>query len=154
MENASKALIIAGAILLSILIIGLGITVYNNASSTTGQANLDGQEVSAHNSKFKAYEGRQKGSNIDTLITTIQSNNAEYDDRQISISISTNTTGYELDNNAKADTIAHSVNGNSKTINEVRKAVKTSTTYQVSFKTADNGLIYGCEIKVYSQAGS
>ena len=32
MENASKALIIAGAILLAILIISLGIMIYNQAS--------------------------------------------------------------------------------------------------------------------------
>ena len=31
MENASKALIIAGAILLSILIIGMGMFIYNQA---------------------------------------------------------------------------------------------------------------------------
>ena len=30
MENASKALIIAGAILISILIVGLGVIIYNN----------------------------------------------------------------------------------------------------------------------------
>ena len=36
MENASKALIIAGAILLSILIISLGIMVYSNAKNTYG----------------------------------------------------------------------------------------------------------------------
>lgn len=40
MENASKALIIAGAILLSVLIISLGIMVYNNAKNTVGSANL------------------------------------------------------------------------------------------------------------------
>ena len=34
MENASKALIIAGAILLSILIITIGLYVYSNAKST------------------------------------------------------------------------------------------------------------------------
>ena len=33
MENASKALIIAGAILLSIAIIGIGMYVYNNAAT-------------------------------------------------------------------------------------------------------------------------
>ena len=33
MENASKALIIAGAILLAILIISLGIMIYQQASS-------------------------------------------------------------------------------------------------------------------------
>ena len=32
MENASKALIIAGAILLSILIIGLGMAIYQQAA--------------------------------------------------------------------------------------------------------------------------
>ena len=60
MENASKALIIAGAILLSILIITLGLGVYNNASSSMKNASLDPQELQAHNSQFLAYEGRQK----------------------------------------------------------------------------------------------
>ena len=34
MENSSKALLIAGAILLAILLIGVGMYTYNNASST------------------------------------------------------------------------------------------------------------------------
>ena len=34
MENASKALIIAGAILLAILLISLGIMIYNQAQNT------------------------------------------------------------------------------------------------------------------------
>jgi len=33
MENASKALVIAGAVLISILIIGIGIAIYNNSGS-------------------------------------------------------------------------------------------------------------------------
>ena len=41
MENASKALIIAGAILLSILIIGLGMYIYQQANSATSGTNLD-----------------------------------------------------------------------------------------------------------------
>ena len=39
MENATKALIIAGAILIAILLIGLGITTYNNSKGVTDQAN-------------------------------------------------------------------------------------------------------------------
>ena len=35
MENASKALIIAGAILLAILIIALGVFIFNKAKSAT-----------------------------------------------------------------------------------------------------------------------
>lgn len=38
MENASKALIIAGAILISILLISLGIIMFNQSKSTTDQA--------------------------------------------------------------------------------------------------------------------
>jgi len=33
MENASKALVIAGAVLISILMIGIGIAIYNNSGS-------------------------------------------------------------------------------------------------------------------------
>ena len=57
MENASKALIIAGAILLSILIISLGIMVYNNAKNTVGSASLDKQEIQTFNSDFEKYVG-------------------------------------------------------------------------------------------------
>ena len=41
MENASKALIIAGAILLAILIISLGILIFNQAQDTVGSVNMD-----------------------------------------------------------------------------------------------------------------
>lgn len=57
MENASKALIIAGAILLSILIIGIGVYIYNNAAGTIKKANLSSQEISQYNSEFDVYEG-------------------------------------------------------------------------------------------------
>lgn len=42
MENASKALIIAGAILISILLISLGIIMFNSSKSTTDQASQAG----------------------------------------------------------------------------------------------------------------
>ena len=51
MENASKALIIAGAILLSILLISLGILVYNNAKGTVSDSNLDYEEAQKFNTK-------------------------------------------------------------------------------------------------------
>lgn len=38
MENASKALIIAGAILISILLVSLGIIMFNSSKGTTDQA--------------------------------------------------------------------------------------------------------------------
>lgn len=75
MENASKALIIAGAILLSILIIALGVFVFNQAKSAIGNTGLNDQEVSAFNSKFEAYEGTIKGTQAKALVDLVRSNN-------------------------------------------------------------------------------
>ena len=49
MENASKALIIAGAILLAILIIGLGMAVFNNIKDIANP-NLDSEKIQTINS--------------------------------------------------------------------------------------------------------
>ena len=86
MENASKALIIAGAILLSILIIALGMSVYNSSKSASANADLSATEVSSFNSTFEAYEGKQKGSTVRTLITSILSSNAKNTDKPINLS--------------------------------------------------------------------
>ena len=72
MENASKALIIAGAILLSILIISLGIMVYNNAQDSVGNANLDQQEIAAFNAQFTPYQGTNvSASQVNSLIQQV-----------------------------------------------------------------------------------
>ena len=55
MENASKALIIAGAILLAILIIGLGIYIYNQASNSISDTGMDKIAVRQFNGKFEPY---------------------------------------------------------------------------------------------------
>lgn len=60
MENASKALIIAGAILLSIILITLGIVVVRNVMPTINKANVNQQEVEAFNAKFDTFVGQNK----------------------------------------------------------------------------------------------
>lgn len=77
MENASKALIIAGAILLSILIISLGIMVYNNSKNTVGSANLSKQEIATFNSEWESYCGGNKtASEVSTMISAVIASNA------------------------------------------------------------------------------
>lgn len=77
MENASKALIIAGAILLSILLISLGIMVYNNAKNTVGSANLNKQEVEVFNSQWDQYVGEKKtASEVRSMIQALIASNA------------------------------------------------------------------------------
>ena len=74
MENASKALIIAGAILLAILLISLGIVVYNQARSTIDDANIDAEAVQTFNSKFDAYLGNISGTTANALVSLCNAN--------------------------------------------------------------------------------
>lgn len=94
MENASKALIIAGAILLSIAIIGIGMSVFNNAQEAITNADMSSTEISAFNSKFMTYEGSAvRGSKVNTLLKEIQQNNltnAEDESKQIAVTIDAN----------------------------------------------------------------
>lgn len=77
MENASKALIIAGAILVSILIVSLGVMIFNSMSGTARKmANMDEQEIAAFNSKITPYLGKSiSGSQVNALIQYVISNN-------------------------------------------------------------------------------
>lgn len=78
MENASKALIIAGAILLSILIISLGLMIFNQAKEVVSgsSGSMTEVETSTFNSKFEAYAGDKiSGSNVNALLNAVISSN-------------------------------------------------------------------------------
>ena len=75
MENASKALIIAGAILLAILIISLVIMILNQAQDTINGSGMTQAEVQAFNSKFTKYEGDRRGSVVRSLLQEVVSSN-------------------------------------------------------------------------------
>ena len=76
MENASKALLIAGAILLAILLISLGIMVYNNAKGTISDSNLDTEKAQAFNTKISQYCGtRKSGTTMNSLVDAIAASN-------------------------------------------------------------------------------
>ena len=76
MENASKALIIAGAILLSILLISLGIMIFTQAQDVVSGSGMTEAQISAFNDKFVKYEGNYKGTMIKSLIQEILATNS------------------------------------------------------------------------------
>ena len=70
MENASKALIIAGAILISILLISVGIMVMSSTNGVQEQmvGQMSGAEISTYNAQFQQYIGTtRKASEIQAL---------------------------------------------------------------------------------------
>ena len=91
MENASKALIIAGAILLAILLISLGIMVYNQASGVVDSTAMDEVAVQSFNKKFTQYEGKRvRGTQVNALLETIVANNLSNsgdDSKQVAVTV-------------------------------------------------------------------
>ena len=80
MENATKALMIAGAVLIAILIIGVGMMIYNSAQGSIEGATsqVAQQEVEMFNSGFAQYEGKRSGSQVKALISSVLNNNNKY----------------------------------------------------------------------------
>ena len=78
MENASKALLIAGAILIVIVLIGIGVLIVNSTSGIQDQAtsSADSMARQTFNSQFTAYEGQDNSAaQIRSLISTINASN-------------------------------------------------------------------------------
>lgn len=90
MENASKALIMAGGVLIGILIISLAVYIFTDFGSTSAKINAQNaqKQITEFNSKFTSYEGyKDKDGNwkitiydIITLASYAKENNQYYED--------------------------------------------------------------------------
>lgn len=92
MENASKALIIAGAILLAILLISLGIFIFNQAQDTVNNSGMTEAEISSFNNKFLKYEGTQKGSVVKSAVNEVIASNSDANLPDVKVNNKTGTS--------------------------------------------------------------
>lgn len=126
MENASKALIIAGAIILSILIIGLGMLIFQKASGAAEGADLSSQKIKAYNSVFEQYQGVQSGTNVKALLEEVKSHNlANSTDETLNISVQTSS--------AAGVTAPPTAVVPASSINTIKNGIKSGKTYDVDF---------------------
>lgn len=175
MENASKALIIAGAILISILLIAISMYIYQSANSTiqTAASKMSQNDKNMYNSTVKNYssKGTLNGTDIKNLIEDIISQNSQYvEESGKFISISTDDSvkgkGYtkaDLDAKCQAANVYGSAADNAsanndavntqQAINEARdemrklsKVISSGKKYTVVEREKD-GIIYGIMIK-------
>jgi hypothetical protein len=146
MENASKALLIAGAILISILIIAIGMFIYNSAQSTINNSmqSMSTQEVQAFNNEFMSFEGKQSGSNIKAMIGTLIANANTYRDEPTKI------PGVRFDkvnNSSESSVLEATVPDASKptpyitALNTIRNKVEPKHQYWVTIINQPNGII-------------
>ena len=89
MENASKALILTGAVLIAIILISLGGFVISSQKGTI-DASVDTGDVtekSIRNSQFQKYSGKQKGSALKALYSEIAIYNAKNPSNSINFTV-------------------------------------------------------------------
>lgn len=78
MENATKALIIAGSILIAILLIAFGMRIIAPATDSVDSSvsSMQTTEMATFNSKFTQYIGVKSRAQVMSLLNTIIANNA------------------------------------------------------------------------------
>lgn len=135
MENASKALIIAGAILISILLIGVGMMVFQGAQGGIegAIAQMSSQEKEMFNQNFTRYEGtKTTGSNVRALIqNVISSNNTNQETEGKLVSLSIGGTEYPV---TSADLKTNE-------ISKAKVGINTGATYNVVLEYNNGGLV-------------
>lgn len=135
MENASKALLIAGAILLAILLISLGIMIFNTASDTITSSGMSDMQQTTFNQKFEKYQGKQKGSAIRSLVQEVMANNNNAqasDETMVSINVANGSIAMESSAGIPGSPVVKLEAGTDK--QPVYNNFSNTTTYNVSFK--------------------
>ena len=149
MENASKALIIAGAILLSILIIAIGMYIYTSSHNSISEAGsqISEQEKTSFNQQWNTYEGSQGGNNVKALLQKLIANcNTNKEEQQrlvgvtckptsssatytLNIDIATNQETSFVDNN---DNYSATPEDAVKVLTGIRNMIEARHTYNIT----------------------
>lgn len=145
MENASKALLIAGAILLCILLIAIGMYIYNSAQSTITDSltSMSTQEIEAFNNNFTTYEGAQTGSQVKSLMGRLIANAETYSEEPAKIPYvfidavtSTGGDGYDVGVAAAGDTQDYIDD-----LSRIRNKLENKHEYWIEMSYQSNGII-------------
>lgn len=153
MENATKGLMIAGAILIAIVLIGIGVFLVSQAQGFTKQGGQQFTEMEKQtfNSPIEQYEGKRNGSEVKNLLTKLNTVNMQlttdetYEQKGIGITLEDGTN--KLDIAAKAEY----TNDVSKTVTTARAKINTGKTYTVVLDYDNStGLISNVTITVVS----
>ena len=139
MENATKALMIAGAVLLAIMLISVGLLIFNSSNNQMSDAvsQMDQQAKDQFNNKFQAFEGRQSGSNVKTLITSVINNNIQNGPDNENVEEKVITVKVDKDEGSTSEQLE-----------PIRRAIVSGRKYQVDVTVdAKTGLVHEITIK-------
>lgn len=140
MENASKALIMAGSVLIGVLIMTLAVYLFVDFGTTSAQINEQNaqNQITQFNSKFTSYEGKEDITIYDIITIASYANE--------------NNKFYENDDEYK---ICVSINNNNNIQDDIEKK-KDTLIKEDQNEISENNLnlpTYSCKIKTYHKNG-
>ena len=119
MENVSKALLIAGSLLIVILLIAMGVKIFNSTQGTTEsvETTMNTTEIAIFNSKFTSYLGNNKSKNdVISLVNQIiaSNSNTNTNNREVIISINIGNTSKTIGGNSTMMNAANNLSNTNK----------------------------------------
>ena len=134
MENASKALIMAGGVLIGVLVISLAVYLFVSFGQTSVEINDENsqKQLTQFNSKFTSYEGKKNLTIYDAITVAGYANeNNEYYDNDSNYIIIVNLDGRRIDNQ----------------LSNIERIRKTQN------KKSEDLTVYKCEVIDYHENG-
>ena len=142
MENASKALIIAASVLIAIMIIALGVTIFNKAQDSADTTSLDITEINMFNQKFERYSDKQLGSQVKSLISFAISNASTNSEEPSKLPTVILQVGRFTSGNATGGTTAsNNINNYIDTLSGIRNNILSTHSYNIVCGYGKTGLI-------------
>lgn len=146
MENATKALLIAAAVLIAIILISLGVSIVSSAQDQINRSNtaLDSAEIESFNSTFRNYEGAAvSGTKVRTLGRAVIQNNQGQDDdsRQVVVRLVSQAEIADISGLNSTSGTAVIEKDTTEVPTTGDGAIKTGNRYVVKCQTDKSGLI-------------
>lgn len=143
MENASKALIIAASVLIAILIIAMGVAIFNKAKNSADFTNLDTTEINMFNQKFERYAQNQLGSQVKSLISFAISNASTNEDEPSKLPTVSlkNQPSVSLGEAKGGETASKNIQAYVDLLTPIRNKLISTHTYNVTLGYGKSGLI-------------
>lgn len=152
MENVTKALLIAAAVIVVLVIIGLGMYYLNMGQDAmdTSSDTLDSAKILAMNADLKNYQGMQNGSIVKSMVEIINAHNGKYaNEPDFCVLINGAATEEFAVNGATTPSVKNFDRGTNSAAGVIYKPtnVKAGNKYRVTFDYTTGGLIANVRIK-------
>ena len=142
MDNASKALIIAGAILIAVMLVSLGVMLYNTAAGVAEGtiSSMESLGVDGYNAQFSQSFGDRQSANVcKGLIDKVITNN-QAGENTIAISFKGQTYSIDKGGATKKVTLSGSKLSTNKQLSDMRAKISSrDTVYKIQVDTTQDG---------------